>query len=154
MPALIFALSLPELAAIGLAGGVPLALAVLCWPLLRSNASTTGRRRRQDDNAMPTQEALLGLAGQWSIHAHKLAAGLDRQSSAIGLHRQAATQLGALDYEIDRLWRETRAVKLDRAAASLPMRPSALERTRQPSAPTTARHQGATPAVQRPAFAS
>ena len=102
-------LPLPDLAAYILAGGIPLALSVLAWPLLRP--------RLDVKNAGAVITAMLpallpshGLAGQWLARSRQLEAGFERQRAAMQLHRTAARHIGALDYEIDRLWRDNRAV--------------------------------------------
>jgi len=103
MFAALAAMPLPDLAALALAVACPLALAILCWPMFRP---------RPKPAAPATEEPYrgLGLAGQWFTQSRTIAAGLERQAAALRLHHNAATHLGALDHEIDRLWRDTRAV--------------------------------------------
>lgn len=103
MFAALAAMPLPDLAALVLAAACPMALAIVCWPLFRP---------RPKPAAPAPQEPYrgLGLAGQWLTQSRTIAAGLERHAAALQLHRTAASHIGALDHEIDRLWRETRAV--------------------------------------------
>ena len=113
MLALLATVPAPELAVTGLVAILPLGLALLCWPLVASNAIVYGRSWRGIGSASgqaPARSHQRGLSGQWLVHAATLETAIARQSAAIGLHRGAATHLGALDHEIDRLWRETRAL--------------------------------------------
>ena len=100
------ALALPDLAACALSFGIPLVLSVLAWPLLRT------RRHAPAAALAPVQSksAGHGLAGQWLQRTRELEGGLARLGAAVRLHQAAELRLGALDYEIDRLWREARAV--------------------------------------------
>ena len=103
MFAALAAMPLPDLAALVLAAACPIALAILCWPLFRPRPKPSAPAPEE-----PTRG--LGLAGQWFTQSRTIAAGLKRHATALQLHRNAANHIGALDHEIDRLWRETRAV--------------------------------------------
>lgn len=135
MIALLTALPLPELAVLALVLGLPAAVALLFWPLLRRGS----RVALAPEGPIIERTAALGLAGQWSVLAGSLQAMTARRSTAIALHERAARSLGAIDYEVDCLWRETRA--LGRALdAELPVN-SIVKRARQVrwTAPTASR---------------
>ena len=100
---------LPELAAYGLVVGIPLALTVLVWPLLRPRqAAATSKPPADWDSALLF--ATGGLPGQWAARSRQLEAGFERQRAAMTMHRNVAVHLGAIDHEIDRLWRDLRVV--------------------------------------------
>jgi hypothetical protein len=95
---------LPDLAALALVVLLPIAFSCVFWrqigvslPVKRHKPTVSGA-------------TLLGLAGQWARHERHIATGIERQTGAVKLHRQIAIEIGALDYEIDQLWRETRAL--------------------------------------------
>ena len=109
MLATLIAMPLPELAAYVLVIGIPLTLSLLAWPLLRPRRRVAAGVTvyADDGSSLPASR---GLAGQWAARSHQLEAGFERQRAAMQLHLAAAQHLGALDHEIDRLWRDTRAV--------------------------------------------
>ena len=109
MLAALYATPLPELASWLLVGGIPLALGLLAWPLLGTRAKSELVASVGDLDDWESS-GRLGLPGQWLAQSRLLEAGLDRQRAALRLHRTAAAHLGAVDHEIDRLWRDTRAV--------------------------------------------
>ena len=106
MIALLPALPLPELAVLALVLGLPSGVALLFWPLLRRGSGDA------PEPAAPALErtAALGLTGQWTALSASLQTMTARSSSALSLHENATRQLGALDYEVNCLWRETSAL--------------------------------------------
>ena len=111
MLAVLPAMSLPEAATTALIFGLPIAIGLLLWPVLGS----TGAVRQPSGSTKPGTPVMimsgpLGLTGQWSVHARSVDAMTARRIAAIDLHRTAARQLGALDYEVCQLWREIRAL--------------------------------------------
>lgn len=109
MLAALSSMSLPELAAWALVAGIPMGLAVLAWPLLGAS-SKAANRHQEPDTASQASSRGLGLPGQWIVQTARIEAALERQRAAMQLHRRAALQLGAVDHEIDRLWRDTREI--------------------------------------------
>lgn len=100
---------LPELAALLLVAGIPLALGKLAAPLLRARRTAPPSRPSTVDSDTGIVRPL-GLSGQWSSRARQLEEGFERQRAALRLHRAAGNRLGALDHEIDRLRRDTRSI--------------------------------------------
>jgi len=109
MFAALASMPLPELATLALVAGIPLILGVLAAPLRRRPRAAPPVTSTTVDPE-PDIVGQLGLAGQWSSGARQLEEGFERQRAALRLHRAASDHLGALDHEIDRLWRDTRAV--------------------------------------------
>jgi hypothetical protein len=110
MPAAIAALPLPDLTALLLVGGVSLFLAILAWPLIRLRTSNPADTAAEPANTSAGRTVRYGLAGQWARNTRRIEARIETQRHAVGLHRKAADQLGAIDYEIDRLLRDMRAI--------------------------------------------
>jgi hypothetical protein len=100
----------PELTAWLLAGAIPLALTALGWPLIRPRHRPAVGSELNVDQIVQEHSRHIGLPGQWVRHCRRVESRIEGQRSALSLHREAAMRLGALDYEIDRLWRETRAL--------------------------------------------
>lgn len=101
---------LPDLVAIALVCCVPLLLVALSWRFVAPRSVRKQRLSSHGASVLQSSGRLLGLAGQWQVQERRIGFGIERQSAAIQLHRQVALQIGALDYEIDQLWRETRAL--------------------------------------------
>lgn len=119
MSAYLLALPTTELAALALIACVPLAVALLCRPFMRRPKSQQGRAKPDTGPLPAASHPALGLSGQWSAQASVLEDGIERQTRAIAMHRKLAMRIGALDYEIDRLWRETRLLRPDVNSASV-----------------------------------
>jgi hypothetical protein len=116
MPITLTVLPLPELAAWLLVAGIPLISGLLVWPLLRP------AQRPLPEVAPPEEpDRHLGLPGQWLVQNRNARAWLDRHQETVRLHRRAANHLGNLDHEIDRLWRDTRAILTEGAASGRPI---------------------------------
>jgi hypothetical protein len=109
--------TLPDLVAIGLVVCLPVLIMVLLCPAIVPVRSAKRRLKSEPAAVVGQGSAPLGLAGQWAIQERRIASGIERQTQVLGLHQQIATQIGALDYEIDQLWRETRALKVTTATA-------------------------------------
>ena len=112
----IAALPLTELAAWLLLAGIPVVSGLLAWPPLRP-----AKRPLPEVAAPEAPDRRLGLPGQWLVQTRRANAWLDRHQATVRLHRQAANQLGNLDHEIDRLWRDTRAILTESAAGGRPI---------------------------------
>jgi hypothetical protein len=149
---------LPELAVLVLAGVIPLGLATLVWWLFMPKSTGLRPRTAGLDPAQDLQDPPLGLGGQWLIQERRVLAGIDRQTAAVKLHKQAMLQLGALDYEIDQLVREAQLIGEQSVAQTLgqatvnPLAPSLY--TRRPNVPGSATSLRAEPARRYRAMAS
>lgn len=113
-PALAF--TLPDLAALAFVLCTTVPVLALFWRPKYLLGQSTRRQSAAQATGNPPGSAPLGLTGQWAIHERRVAAGIDRQNTAAQLHRQLAIKIGALDYEIDQLWRETRGLGTSGAA--------------------------------------
>jgi hypothetical protein len=156
MPFAAVSLALPDLVAIGLVVGIPALLLAVFWRHLAPARTGNLRLSLGHAPAIPPGSARLGLPGQWAIHERKIAAGIDRQSVVLELHRQIALQIGALDYEIDQLWRETKALAATAPSSRANISTFTLPtHTRRPSAPAyEAYRQAAAASVLPQAMAS
>ena len=132
----VLAMPLPEFAAFALVLGLPAAIAVLFWPMLRPNDQPKDRSKAA---ASPPASTPLGLHGQWTKLALVLEASNARRKASLVLHQQASTHLGALDFEIDRLWRETRALGRALDAEFQTSAPFTSNRSRRRLAPILSR---------------
>lgn len=123
MIALLPALPLPELAVLALVLGLPAGVALLFWPLMRRG------NRLAPSLVTPVMErtAAMGLTGQWIVLSASLQTMTARSTIALSLHENATRRLGALDYEVNCLWRETtalgRALDVEIPASSVIGRP-------------------------------
>ncbi len=112
MPFAALAMPLPDLAAIVLVGGVPLLLVVVAYRLGWLGVALRTPQRVAASPPVLHSRPALGLSGQWVLLERRIETGIERQTTVLGLHRQVAQRIGALDYEIDQLWREARLVGL------------------------------------------
>ena len=131
-------MTLPDMAAILLVSCVPLLLVIASWRFVAPRGAARSRPTPGRATSSHLGGTPLGLAGQWLAQERRITSGIDRQTAAVRLHQQVALQIGALDYEIDRLWRETRALgsALDRRPSVNSFYPSAY--TRRPNVPGSA----------------
>ena len=125
----------PDLVAIALVGGLSLLLTAALWRVSTPRVAVRKRPALGLAPGLRASSGALGLPGQWQVQERRIASGLDGQAAALMLHRQAARTIGALDYEIDQLRREIRALRLAPAWTHnvTPFTPPAY--TRRPSAP-------------------
>ena len=119
MPANIAAMSLPELATVALVVGIPLLLGLLALPLLR-NRPTASRCMAISAEAGAITGAPLGLSGQWSFNMRQLDSSFERFRVMLQLHQAAANHLGAIDHEIEHLWRDTKAIMVTAVKSAQP----------------------------------
>ena len=103
-------LPLPDLTALLLVAGVSLLLTILAWPLLRPRTSKPADTAAEVSSTEAGSTVRFGLANQWLRNTRRIEARIESQRHAVGLHRQAANRLGAVDYEIDHLLRDMRAI--------------------------------------------
>ena len=142
MPTLLLAFTMPEVAALSLAVGVPMAFALLALPYIKVKAPPP------PPPVEPIKETrrLQGLEGQWARIELGCADHVSRQSAAAILHSRAAIRIDALDYEIDQLWREVKAVGRGDALSPPPDFDVNAARTARPSGrPRSTGHRATAP---------